>query len=87
MWGERGNEKKIPSGKVVNEEMPQEEEQSGPWRLCNSLTESLNGESNDEEDELIVKCGDWGFSEICICDEYICPKCYEKKDISTDDFL
>ena len=38
MWGERGNEKKIPSGKVVNEEMPQEEEQSGPWRLCNSLT-------------------------------------------------
>ena len=59
MWGDRGNEKKIPSGKVVNEEMPQEEEQSGPWRLCNSLTESSNGESNDEEDELIVKCGDW----------------------------
>ena len=52
--------------------MPQEEEQSGPWRLCNNLTESSNGESSDEEDdgttcqiskipwiELIVKCGDW----------------------------
>ena len=29
------------------------------------------------------KCGDW--VQCDICDEYICLKCYEKRDISADD--
>lgn len=31
----REEEEKRPSGSVVNEEMPQEKHQPGPWRLCN----------------------------------------------------
>ena len=47
MWG-RGRGKKIPSSTVVNEEMPQEEQQPGPLRQCNNLAESSNDESSVE---------------------------------------
>ena len=88
---------------VFNEEMPQEKQQPGPSRQCNNLAESSNDESsteeeNDEEDdgttcnvckiswiELTKKCGDQ--VQCNICDEYICPKCYGKRDISADDDL
>ena len=67
----KGRRKKIPSGTVVNEEIPQEEQQLGPSRQCNNLAESSYVENSDEEDdgtnckickipwtELTEKCGD-----------------------------
>ena len=92
--GKRGRGKKISSGNVVNEETPQEEKQPDPWQQCNNLAESLNNESSDEEEddvttckifkiswiELREKCGDW--VQCDICDQYIVPKCYEKRDIN-----
>ena len=36
---------------VVNEEIPQEEQQPGPSWQCNSLAESSRDESSDEEDD------------------------------------
>ena len=32
--------------------------------------------------ELTEQCRDW--AQYDICNEYICPKCYDKRDISTD---
>ena len=77
--------------------MPQEQQQQGSSRQCNNLAASSNDESNGEgEDdgttckickipwkELMEKCGYW--IQCDICDEYICPKCYEKRNISADD--
>ena len=88
---------KIPSGTVVNEEIPQEEQQPVPSWQCNNMVESSNDESSDEEEddgttckiwkilwiELMKKCGDW--VQCDMCDECICPKCYDKRDISADD--
>ena len=73
--------------------------QSGKLRQCNILTESSNDESSDEEEddgttckiceipwiELTEECGDW--VECNICKEYICPKCYDKRDIYADFFV
>ena len=39
--------KKIPSGTVVNKELPHEEQQPGPMRQCNNLSESSNDESSE----------------------------------------
>ena len=90
-WGERKEDTT-----VVNEEIPQEEQQPGASRQCNNLVKSSNAESSDEEDdnstcifckipwiELTEKCGDWVY-----CNKYdqcICPKCYYRGDILTDD--
>ena len=95
--GKRGKGKKIPSGAAVNQETLQEEQHSGPSRQYNSLAESQNDKSGDKEEydgttckvyktawiELTEKCGDWIQSDIC--DEYIYPKCYDKRDVSADD--
>ena len=35
--------------------------------------------------ELTEECGDW--VECNICKEYICPKCYDKRDIYADFFV
>ena len=78
--------------------MPQQEQHPGPLRQCNNLAESSSDESSVEEEddgtstckickipwtELTEKCRYWVQRDIC--DEYICPKCYGKRDISTDD--
>ena len=61
------------------------------------MVESTNDEGNDEKEddgttckicnipwmELTEKCGDWVLCDLC--DEYIHPKCYGKRDISADD--
>ena len=92
-----GERKEDPSCMVVNEEIPQEEQQPGPSWQCKNLAELSNDESSVEEEgdgttcsickilwvELMEKCGDW--VQCDICDEYICPKCYDKRDISADD--
>ena len=92
-----GRRKKKPSGTVTNLVITQEKQQPGPWHQCNNSAESSNDESRDEEKddsptckickihwiELTEKCGDG--VQCDICDEYICPKCYEKRDISDDD--
>ena len=76
------NRKEEPSGTVVNEEIPQEDQQPGPSQQCNNLAKSSNGESSNEEEddgttfiickipwtELTEKCGDW--AQCAICDEY-----------------
>ena len=76
---------------VVNKEISQEGQQPGPLPQCNNLTESSNDESSIEvEDdgstckvckipliELTKKCGNW--VQYDICDEYICPKCYDER--------
>ena len=75
------NRKEEPSGTVVNEKIPQEDQQPGPSQQCNNLAKSSNGESSNEEDdgttfiickipwtELTEKCGDW--AQCAICDEY-----------------
>ena len=63
----------------------------------NNLAKSTNdGNSDDEENdgttckickissiEVTEKFGDW--IECDTCDEYICPKCYDKRDIFADD--
>ena len=95
----RGRRKKIPSGTAVNEEILQEEQQPGPSRQCNNLAESSNDESRDEKEvdrttckmckipwiELTEKSKDR--FQYDICDTCICPKCYDKRDTSTDDDL
>ena len=94
--GGRGERRKIPSGTIVNEEIPPEEQQPGPSRECNNLAKSSNDESSDEEDdnttcktckirwiELMEKCEEW--VQWDICDEYICTKSYGDRNISTDD--
>ena len=48
--GGQEEKKKIPSSKVVNEEIPQEGQQPGSFRQCNNLTESSNDEGSDEDD-------------------------------------
>ena len=45
-----GNEEEERKHLQVNEEIPQEEQQPGPSRKCNNLTESSNDESSDKED-------------------------------------
>ena len=76
---------------AVNEQIPQEGQQSGLSRQCNNLVKSSNIKSSDEEEddgttckickvswvELTEKCGD--------VVQYICQKCYGKRDISGDD--
>ena len=54
--GRRGREKKIPSGTAVSEEIPQEEQQPGTLRQCNSLAKSLNDESSDEDEDDGTAC-------------------------------
>ena len=44
----RGRGKKIPSGTVVNEEIPLEEQQPGPSQQCNNLAKSSNHQSSIE---------------------------------------
>ena len=86
----------MPSGTAVNEEIPQEKQEPDPSRQCNNLAESSNDDSSDEEDddtpckickipsiEITDKGKDW--IQCDIWDEYICPKCYDKKNISADD--
>ena len=77
---------------VVNKEIPEEEQQPGPLRQCNNLAESSNDRSSDAEGHdftckiceiLWIELTDW--VQCDICDEYICPKCYGKRDISADD--
>ena len=41
----RGRGRKIPSDTVVNEEIPQEEQQPGPSQQYNNLAKSSNDES------------------------------------------
>ena len=95
--GKRGRGKKTPSGTVINEEIPQEEEQPGLLWQCNKLAKSSNDESSDDEEdhgttfmickilwrELMEKCGDR--VQCDICNKYICPKCYDKRDILASD--
>ena len=67
--GERGRGKKIPSGTFVNKEISQEEQQPGPPRQRNNLTESSNDEEGVDDTtcqickspwlELTKKCGGW----------------------------
>ena len=92
-----GRRKKIPSGTDVNEEIPPKKQERGPSPQCNNFAESSNDDSsNKEEDEgtackickipwiaLREKSGDR--VQCDICDEYICVKCYFKRDISADD--
>ena len=70
--GERGRGKKIPSGTVVYEQISQEEQQPDPLRQCNNLAKPSKTE----------KCADW--VQCDICDEYICPKIYDKRERETD---
>ena len=70
--GERGRGKKIPSGTVVYEELSQEEQQPDPLRQCNNLAKPSK----------IEKCADW--VQCDICDEYICPKSYDKRQTDRD---
>ena len=72
-------ELKIPSGTVINLEIPQEEQLPGPPRRCNNLAKSSNDESADEElvdgatckickipcIELTEKSGYWSQCDIC----------------------
>ena len=90
----RGMGKNISTGKIVDEKIPQEEKQPDLSQHCNNLPESSNEDSSDEEKndgttckifkipriKLKEKCGDW--VQCDICDEYIVPKCYEKRDIN-----
>ena len=90
----RGMGKNISTGTIVDEKIPQEEKQPDPSQQCNNLPESSNEDSSDEEKndgttckifkipriKLKEKCGDW--VQCDICDEYIVPKCYEKRDIN-----
>ena len=94
--GKRGEGKKIPSGAVFHEKVPKEEQQPGSSRQCNNLVELSNHESSHKEEndgtnckifkkiwrDLTEKCGDW--VQWNICDEYICPKCYDQGDISAE---
>ena len=94
---ERERGKKILSGTVLNEEIPQEEQHPGPSKQHNNMAESSNDESSDKEEddgttckiykipwiELMEKCGDW--FQCNICGECIFPKCYDKRGISADD--
>ena len=97
-WGKKRKKKEYTT--VINEEIPQEEQQPGPSWQCNNLAESLNDETSDKEKddgatckickipriELMEKCEDW--VQYDLCHEYIYPKCYDKSDFSTnDDFL
>ena len=92
--GKRGKGKKISSATVVDEEIPQEEKKPDSSQKCNILAESSNDESSDEEEddgttykifnipriELKEKCG---YQAQCdICDEYIVPKCFQKRYIN-----
>ena len=77
--------------------MSQEEQQPSLSPQNNNLDESLNDESGDEEEDdgitykfckipWIELTKKWGDCVQCdICDQYICPKCYDKRDISADD--
>ena len=84
----------MPSGTVVNGELPQEEQEAGTLQQFNNLGKSSNGESSNEKDDgttckickiprkqLTGKCADWVQCDICV--EYVCPKCYNNGDIST----
>ena len=68
----------------------------GPSPECNKLAESSNNECSDEkEDDGTATCKickiPWiemwrlGSMRYTVCDEYICPKCCDKRDISADD--
>ena len=64
--GRRGRGKKIPLGTVVNEEVPQEEQQLGRSQQCSNLAESSNDESSDGEgDDTTCKMCKIGFNAIC----------------------
>ena len=54
--GRRGSGKKIPLGTVVNEEVPQEEQQLGRSQQCSNLAESSNDESSHEEEDDGTTC-------------------------------
>ena len=54
--GGRGRGKKIVSGTVDNEEIPQEEQQRGPLQQFYKFSESLNDESSDEEGNYCTTC-------------------------------
>ena len=96
-WGGRG--KKISSAAAVNEEIAQEEQQPGPSRQCSNLAKSPNDESSNKEGdddtnckickisriEMTAKCGDW--VQCDTCDEYISPKCYDKRHVSVNVFF
>ena len=78
---------------VSHEEKHQEEQQTGPSRQCDNLTESSNDESSDEKEndvticktckipwiELKEKCG--GGVQCDIYDKYIYPRRYDKRDM------
>lgn len=52
VWEKRkGRWKKIPSGAVISEETPQEEQQLSPSWQSNHLAEPSNDESSDEEED------------------------------------
>ena len=78
----RGKEKKIPSGTIVNEEIPQKEQQLGPSRQYNNLPndESSDGEEDDATTCKIDKIPSIELTEKCedICDishQYISSRC------------
>ena len=41
---------------IVNEEIPQEEQQTGTSRQCNNLAESSNDESSEDEEDDGTTC-------------------------------
>ena len=79
--------------------MNQEEEQPGLSRQSSNLTESnhqmMRVAIKKEDDSTTCKIWDVPWIELAekyrdwvrydIYDEYICPKCYDKRDISADD--
>ena len=95
----REREKTIPSVSVFTKKIPQEKQQLGLSGQCDNLALSSNNESSDEEEdngttwkickipwiELAQQWGDW--VQCDICDKYIGPKCYDKRDISADEIF
>ena len=92
---------KVRNGKIRTKhntsEIEKPENILHPLWQCKNLVESSNDDSSVDEEgngttckickilciELTKKCGDWFPGDIC--DEYKCPKCYDKREISVDD--
>ena len=83
-FGGKGRGQKIPSGTVVNEEITQEEQQLG---LCANATIFPNHQimrAAIKKKMMVVPAKYARSHGQNICDEYICPKCYRKRDIFAD---
>ena len=83
-WEERERGKMIPSGMVVNELIPQEEEEPRPSRQCNDLAESLNCKIPwIRTDGEMWRLGSVQYTRWMCLFQVL----YDKRDISADKFF